>query len=286
MVAGDERAPEAIGLRRLWVALLAAAALRLVVTFAAGIVEWSQGASFPTGRTRAADVLITFGGAGDLAGALLVLVLAGLLVWAARLGAVRGRLPWSASRWVAGLTAFSAVCGGVGYGIGFSDGAAGPLVWSRLVLSTGFAGAALLVLLAGLGAMSGVQSPPVAGEGVAVFAVDRMTGEVFAYPSLGDASRRAPLASVEEGELEFFTDEGLVLEATVVDGQLGLRPTEQARVGVLLDRLAAFAAAHGIAVEAAGADDPLAYAAPIAEWQWLQLWPGWMRGVGRVIRRR
>jgi hypothetical protein len=116
-----------------------------------------------------------------------------------------------------------------------------------------------------------------------VFAVDRGNGEVFAFFSYARAARTISVYSIEEDEYVFYADDGTLLVASVVDDRTTFTPTGVVRRDELLQHLRSFT--QRTSVEVIDRDDPTAYAVPIADWQWLQLWPGWLRGIGRLVRR-
>jgi hypothetical protein len=60
--------------------------------------------------------------------------------------------------------------------------------------------------------------------------------------------------------------------------------TADRRRDELLAHLKEFVLRRGIRVDEEDADEPSAYAIPISDWQWLQLWPGWLRWIGRIFR--
>jgi hypothetical protein len=124
------------------------------------------------------------------------------------------------------------------------------------------------------------------GEVRSVFAVDRATSDVHAFLSVGDATRRVHRYSIEDDEFAFYTDEGTVLDAEVVDGRIRLQLTDEVQRNELLARLRQFVVRRGITIDAEDADDPLAYAGPISRWHWLEMWPPWMRPIGMLFRRR
>lgn len=277
--------------RLMAVALLAGAGIRLLAAVVAGFIEWGH-SSFPAyqpGRARAFEVLATFGNGGDGAG-LVLAVVAMLVVW----WVSRGQEPLAATFrvvacWVLGITAALAVLEAIGVSLAFSLDSGDQS--SRLVESAGFALAALAV--AGGGIVLTRQYGPMLDQDLAaddidafVFAVDRHTIDVRAFFTVRDAIRRMHLYTVEEEEFDFYTDEGEVLRASVVDGRIELQPTGEMRPGELLGRLKEFVLRRGIAIDEEDADDATAYVDPINKWQWLENWPPWMRPLGHLFRRR
>lgn len=291
MTTPGSPAPEACIIGGLATVLLAAGLLRVAVAVAAGIKALTRHGTYPDATTHAAGTLIYLGGAGDLAGALLAVVVVGLLWWRFRLGE-----SWHGGlRTVTGglllLTVLSALTEGAGYGIGFAQ--THPVQTEELLRTCGFALAAAVVAAGGLVAMSRLD--PIGDEASAgdvddidamVFAVDRSNGDVHAYLSLNEAARRTNAYSVEDNEFAFFTDDGDVLAASVEHGRVLLRATDINRRDELLTRLGEFVSRKDIGIDMRDVDDPSAYAGPISDWQALQLWPGWLRWMGRLVRPR
>lgn len=272
------------------VLLLAATAVRLLVVVVAGFVEWhnTTGPLFPTGRARAFDVLTTFGSGGDGAGVLLALAAAAAVWWATRLGAGLAPVVHDAVSWVFGATAVLAVLQGVGFGILYSIDHSHQA--SRLVQSEGYAVVYVAVTVGAivlLRRLTLVAELDLAADDLdaIVFAVDRATGDVRAFFSGSEASRRMHVYSVEDDEFAFYTDEGVVLDASVVEGRVELRPTGEVRAAELLERLKDSANRRGLSIAVEDADDPTAYAAAISRWHWLDMWPAWMRPIGMLFRR-
>jgi len=116
-----------------------------------------------------------------------------------------------------------------------------------------------------------------------LFAVDRGNGEVFAFFSFAQARRSISPYSIEENEFTFYTDEGMVVEATATEMVTHFTPTGEDRREDLMRALRRFAQVTDLTVEEP--QDPTSYAVPIADWQWLELWPGWLRPIGRIVRR-
>src|SRR5690348_11936168 len=115
MTEGVERSESALA----WpvtLLLAGAAALRLVTSFVAGLLEWhDSGSPFGgTGRARAFDVLSTFGAAGDGTEVLLLVAAAAAVYWAIRSGQPRASDWWPTISWLFGVTAAFAAMQGVG----------------------------------------------------------------------------------------------------------------------------------------------------------------------------
>ena len=278
--------------RLLAIVLLVGAGIRLLAAIVAGFLEWHH-ASFldePTGRARAFDVLTTFGAAGDGAG-IVIAVIAVLVVWrVTRTDEPLALTLQLAASWILGVTAVLAVMEAIGVGLIFSADPDHPQT-ARIVQSGGEALAALVIAGGGIVLMRQyglMLDEHAAGDDLDafVFAVDRHSIDVRAFFSVRDATRRMQLYTVEEQEFDFYTDEGEVLSASVVDGHIDLQPTGQERLDELLARLKEFAIRRGIGIDDEDADDPTAYVDAINKWQWLENWPPWMRPLGYLFRRR
>jgi hypothetical protein len=192
--------------------------------------------------------------------------------------------------WVLGVTAALASLNAIGTGIFFS---AFPIDQdSRVVANAGFALAA--VVLTGGGIVltrqlaAAVDDRPLVGDDIDafVFAVDRHNGDVRAFFTAQDAVRQMHAYSIEDDEFVFYTDEGVVLRASVEADRVALHLTNEERLTELLAYLKEFANRRGIRIDDDEADDPTAYVDRVNRWQWLEKWPPWMRPLGYVFRRR
>jgi len=284
---------EARAVRGLALVVLVGVALRLLASLIAGLVEWHDRSAdvFPSGRVEAVDVLTTFGSAGDGVGIALALMAAGLMWWLSRLGDPPSHRTRTTALWVFVVTGLLAVMDCIGIGLFSSIGPDHQV--ARLIGSGGSELAVAVIAASGVVAMRQLDalSDEVLldvgdGSDALVFAVDRNNGDVRAFFSIGEAARRTHIYLVEDDEFAFYTDEGVVLDATVEHGRVMLRPTDANQLGDLQNRLKAFVNRRGIAIDAQDADDPTAYVVPISDWQWLQNWPPWMRGLGRLFRPR
>jgi hypothetical protein len=286
VASGEPRIVRSIG-----VLLLVVAAIRLVAAVVSGFVEWHDAAApyFPSGRIESFDVLTTFGQAGDGTELLLVFAAAAALWWASRAG---DPLAWRWRGAVDGafvVTGVLAVGNAVGFWLIYSVG--GEPQTGHAIGATGFSLATVIGAAGGivfsrrLDAASDVQFDDDDGIDAFVFAVDRGTGDVRAFFSAGEAKRRMHVYSVEDDEFAFYTDEGVVLEASAEDDRITLRPTEQVHADELLTKLKQFTNRRGIAVDPEDLDDPTAFVVPIRRWHWLEMWPPWTRPIGMLFRR-
>ena len=264
-------------------ALLLGATIRLVAAVIAGLIVLVDHDEANVGRQHVGEVLNTLGVAGDGIGALLVAITAGA-VWALSRHAAVSRPTVAWTRAIALVTALMTVSSAVGVLVLFD----GNHVAYQLAVIIGFAVAYLVICLGSLLVLSRIGDVDVdqqdSGElEPLLFAVDRGSGEVFAFFTFAQARRTISSYSVEENEYDFFTDEGRVVHAAAHDLVTQFTPTDEYRREDLMRALRAFARAKGLVVE--DPQDLTSYAVPIADWQWLELWPGWMRPLGKLVRR-
>jgi hypothetical protein len=281
--------------------VLAAQAVRLVVAVVAGIAASTQhapGADFGPGPLESgAQRLTDFADAGDGFGVLFML-LAVLLLWATASVATlpEQRRAWRTDRvvtsWLLVLTALSSVLLAIGYAWAATGADFFPV--AQEVRLVGSAGIWAVVLAAVVYVTRGMTvSPPVADPGdaadpddapAAVFAVDRATGDVLAWPSRADARDKAPLYGVEDDEFEWFLDDGTVLLATAQGRDVAFTSAGDERPDDLLRHLKDYATRRGLVADDDDEDEPLAYVEPIAREHHLAMWPGWLRWLGRLTR--
>ncbi|MBV9291298.1 MAG: hypothetical protein JO222_02525 [Frankiales bacterium] len=279
--------------RGLAIAVVAAGWLHVVGAVIDGIgAAGSRFEEAPSGL-HVGLTLSAFGLAGDAGGLLFALTATALVVWWLRMDDTDGGWLRLATAALLVATGIGLVLGGIGSGLVNTDV---QFLWERFFTSVGFALAGLVVVIAAFVALrvlavssydidDVVDVEEVDGEAIdaVVFAVDRGNGDVRAFFSYAEAARRIHVYSVEEQEYAFFTDTGEVVEASVRDEHIVFRPTGRQAQDELMAHLRGFVQRRGIDV-AGEADKPWAYAAPISQWQWLQLWPGWMRWMGRLVR--
>lgn len=271
--------------------LLVATGIRSLASIIAGFVEWHDSAQvFPAaGSARAADVLTAFGSSGDGTGILLVAAAAVGVWWCLRAGDAGAAKLRLAVNWSFGIVATLSVL----TAIGLSLFASFDNQNSRAILASGFA---LAYVVVAVGCVALLQRYDVANNELAfeddpdidafIFAVDRKSGDVRAFLSAQQAVRGMHVVWVEDDEFAFYTDEGLVLDASVVDERVVFQPTETDRSDQLLAQLTEFVTRRGIKVDPAEADDPAAYAVPIARWRGLEMWPPWLRPLGLLFQPR
>jgi hypothetical protein len=274
------------------ITLLATQAVRFVASVVGGLSTIGQGGDFEPGRLHAGEVLSSFGSAGDgVAIALLALVTA-VLWWRTTTTAHLARTGQrDVLVWLLALTALAAATEAVGASIEASIGGFG----TRLVAIVGFEGAYVVAALGTIAAVrrlssggsSGIQDDELAGEaGAAVFAVDRTTGAVLTWPSMNAALEKAPLYSVVDDEYEWYLDDGVVLTASATGSDVALVATPEERPDDLLRHLKEHALQRGLTLDDEEADEPLAYVDPIMRDNYLEMWPGWLRPLGRLTRPR
>jgi hypothetical protein len=267
----------------LTIVLLGAASLRVLGSVIGGLLSVTAHAdTFPVGSQRVGTVLTRFGAAGDTASALLVVGAVAILGWALPEARASALAPLARLLALAtGVLVVLRVAGVLAIEADFSSHPA-----AEEVVQVAFAAGDLLLCLGGvvaLGRMGGAAQTTGDALEPLVFAVDRGNGEVFAFFSYAQAARTISVYSIEEHEYDFFAEDGTALSAAVVDDRTTFSATDDDRRDELMQHLRRFAQAKSIDVT--DRDDPAAYAVPIADWQWLELWPGWLRGIGRFVRR-
>ena len=272
--------------RALAVVVVVAASLRLLAAVVSGTISALTADQGPTGRFRVGEIISGFGVAGDTIGAALAVLALALAVFTA----YQRRALVVAAGVVVGLTAVSIVAAVVGTVL-VASGFPGNPENAVIARAIGF-GLADLMLCIGGGVLAAQLSPPVgtdaaggeAGLDPVIFAVDRADGEVFAFFSRQEAARTLNVYSVEDDEFLLYGDDGAVIVAQVVGGRVAFTVTDDRRPAELLTHLQQFAMRVGLTVDPDLFNEPWAYAHPISEWQWLQLWPGWMRPLGGLVR--
>ena len=278
--------------------VLVVQSLRIVVAVVGGLVagrEHLPGASYGIHPAETgAERLLQFSSAGDGEGAILM-VLAAVLLWLVAM------LPRSERSWrgdyvatasLLALTSISSLLTAVAY-IWFASEPVG-FPTSQEVQYVGFS-IVYAVLTAGVlyvvrGVNAAVTSVSVAGadeddeEGAAVFAVDRKSGVVLVWSSQAEARAKAPLYGVEDDEYVWFLDDGVVLRAVADGRDVSFTPTGEERPDDLLRYLRDYVERRGLTIDDEEADEPLAYVDPIARDHYLEMWPGWLRWLGRLTR--
>lgn len=263
--------------------LLGATVLRFLGSVIAGVIALTTEPDFPQMRERAANILTAFGSAGDTTTVLVVLAAAALLVWGRPRprGEAFGRLIQVFLLMVAVLVLARVA------GVFLIDVDLPAQVQAQEAFVAAF-GAGDLLLCAGGAILLGRVEAVAAAEATddlepLVFAVDRGNGEVFAFFSYAQAVRAISIYSIEEDEFAFYADDGTAINAEVVDERTRFTPTDVDARDELMQHLRRFAKAKSLDV--VDPTDATSYAVPIADWQWLELWPGWLRGIARVVRR-
>ena len=270
--------------RGLTVALLTAAALHVVGAVIAGLAGIiGNDSSFPSGRAHTGEVLTTFGQAGGAVDVLLLIVAVGLLAWRWRdtIGSSRALAAGRVLLVAVALLVIARCVGTVLIATIFSS-----VTRAENVSATLGAGLGDLALCTGgiLAARTISASAADGGDEAILFAVDRVDGEVFAFYSWAEAERTLNVYSIEDDEFAFYDEDGHVVEATVDRERVRFSVSDQLAAEELLRHLRVFAEAHGLHVAADAADRPAAYVELVNDWQWLQLWPGYVRPFARLVR--
>lgn len=265
--------------------LLGATVLRFLGSVIAGVIALTAEPDFPQMRERAANILTAFGSAGDTTTVLVVLAAAALLVWGQPRPPVEslGRVIRVLLLVVAVLVLARVA------GVFLIDVDLPSQVQAQEAFVAAFGAGDLLlcaggvILLGRVKAVKAVEATATDDLEPLVFAVDRGNGEVFAFFSYAEAVRAISIYSIEEDEFAFYADDGTAINAEVVDERTRFTATDVDARDELMQHLRRFAKAKSLDV--ADPTDATSYAVPIADWQWLELWPGWLRGIARVVRR-
>ena len=262
--------------------LLGAIVLRFLGSVIAGVIALSTEPDFPQMRERAANILTAFGSAGDTTTVLLVLAAAAVLVW----GRPRPRVESLGPVIRVFLLVTAVLVLARVAGVFLIDVDLPSQVQAQEAFVAAFAVGDLLLCAGGamlLGREDAVEATATDDLEPLVFAVDRGNGEVFAFFSYAEAARTISSYSIEEDEFAFYADDGTAINAEVVDDRTRFTATDVDARDELMQHLRRFARAKSLDV--ADPAEATSYAVPIADWQWLELWPGWLRGIGRVVRR-
>jgi hypothetical protein len=281
-------------------ALVVAQAVRIVAAVASALTDIARNDSgLPPGLGSRANLgvrLSDFGQAGTETGAL-ILLLALALLWmsAPPVRETGGRTAdrWRSHAFLVGwllfLTALSALLLLAGALVELPDQDFFPA--AHVIYIAGLAGATLVMCAAGIYVSRALLSSvdrAAADDDVtapaAVFAIDRRNGDVLAWPSMRRAVEEAPVYGVDDDEYEFFLDDGTVLSAGLVEDRVQLTATGVERYDHLLSALQDYATRRGLVIDEDDVSEPLAYVDPVDRDHWLEMWPGWLRWIGRFVR--
>lgn len=280
MAAGSGRAQQVW--RGLSLVAIAAGYIRIAAAIVAGIATAGDHTADMPDRIFTGQTLEAFGGGGSFVGAVLAVAALGFAAAAAQRLAAIGTL----ARWLVVLVALSVTVATIGDAFVVSTfGGDGEVANLSRVLGEG--AAALVICLGGAAAVNralAFEDDESADASEVIFAVDRVDGEVFAARSFAGLARVISVYSIEDDEFEFFTVDGHQVLATAADGRAAFEVTDNDRLDQLLAHLRRFATANELSVTPEDRDEPTAYVAPIEEWQALELWPPWLRPIGRLVR--
>lgn len=105
----------------------------------------------------------------------------------------------------------------------------------------------------------------------AVFVFDG--GDLSVHDSLESAAISLEAIDVENGEFDFYTDDGTVVAATVTGEHVFLAPTTTGRQQEFLDRLDRFLLAVDAPAEVRSAPDVIDKAQYVVDLNWGRRWP-------------
>jgi hypothetical protein len=94
--------------------------------------------------------------------------------------------------------------------------------------------------------------------------------DVDVHPSIERAAASVEAIDVDNGEFDFFTDDGSVLEAATMDGEVLLRPTGERKLAELSERLRLYLDHPRVSLDPSLADDPLVFAQSVFDKRWQQ----------------
>jgi hypothetical protein len=104
------------------------------------------------------------------------------------------------------------------------------------------------------------------------------------HPSLQRAADAVEPIDVENGEFDFFAEDGTVLVGeTPPEGRVVLRPTPERRPDELRERLRRYLSHPGVALDQSLADDPIALAQAVLDREWEQRWFKWFPWLDRRL---
>jgi hypothetical protein len=119
-------------------------------------------------------------------------------------------------------------------------------------------------------------------DGVVVRAVFIFEGnDLSVLPSVERAAGHVEAIDVDNGEFDFFADDGTVLIGTTHDRQVMLRATDDRRPEELRERLRRYLSHPKVAMDPALADDPIAAAQAILDASWSRRPFSWLPWLDR-----
>jgi hypothetical protein len=266
-------------LHGLAIVVVVALGVELLTAVVAGSAQAFAGDGFPGTKDLVAETLLTFGAAGSFVDVILAVACIAL----AALTRPSPNALRRVSVTIVGLVGLAVLAAGIG-GVMIGTNYLGAATTANVSRPIGQSLAELVLLLGGAAVVGQLQPLTPAGadeDGAGLFAVDRVNGEVFAFFSRAEAVRTLSVFAIEDGEFDFYAWDGRVVQAEVQDLQARFAVTDDDARSALLTILRQFTTARGIATTG---NEPADFVAGVRSWQWLQLWPPWMRPLARLVR--
>lgn len=109
--------------------------------------------------------------------------------------------------------------------------------------------------------------------------------DVSVHPSIDDAAAHLEAIDVDNGEFDYFTDDGTVLIGETVHGEVVLRPTQERKPAELRERLRRHIEYPTVDMDLSLADDPVAFAQAVLDRQWARRSFQWFPWLDRRLHR-
>jgi hypothetical protein len=107
--------------------------------------------------------------------------------------------------------------------------------------------------------------------------------DVSVHPAIEDAAAHLEAIDVDNGEYDYFTDDGTVLLGETEDGEVVLRPTQERKPDDLRERLRRHIDYPTVDLDPSLADDPVAFAQAVLDRQWARRWFQWFPWLDRKL---
>jgi hypothetical protein len=108
--------------------------------------------------------------------------------------------------------------------------------------------------------------------------------DVDVRASLEAAARSVEAIDVDNGEYDFFADDGTLLEARTAGGVVTLRPTTERRPKELRERLRRYLEHPRVRLDIKLADDPIVFAQTVFDDRWRRRSFQWFPWLDRRLR--
>ena len=108
--------------------------------------------------------------------------------------------------------------------------------------------------------------------------------DVDVHPSIERAAASVEAIDVDNGEFDFYTDDGTVLKAETRDGEVLLRPAGERKREELCERLRLYLVHPRVSLDPSFADDPLVFAQSVFDERWQRRSFQWFPRLDRRLR--